>query len=45
MIRSIQQGMTADGVSVPLTKLCRWFDVPIIGTASFKSLDARESVY
>ena len=28
MIRSIQQGLAADGITVPVTKLCRWFDVP-----------------
>lgn len=28
MIRSIQQGLLADGVKVPLTKLCAWFGVP-----------------
>ena len=28
MIRSIQQGLAADGIAVPVTKLCRWFDVP-----------------
>ena len=28
MIRSIQQGLAADGFKVPVTKLCRWFDVP-----------------
>lgn len=28
MIRSIQQGLLDDGVSVPVTKLCRWFEVP-----------------
>lgn len=28
MIQSIQQGFLADGVAVPLTKLCTWFGVP-----------------
>jgi putative transposase len=28
MIRSIQQGLLADGIVVPLTKLCAWFGVP-----------------
>jgi hypothetical protein len=28
MIRSIQQGLLADGIMVPLTKLCVWFGVP-----------------
>jgi len=28
MIRSIQQGLADDGITVPVTKLCRWFDVP-----------------
>lgn len=28
MIRSIQQGLADDGITVPVTKLCRWFDIP-----------------
>jgi hypothetical protein len=28
MILHIQQGLKADGFSVPMTKLCRWFEVP-----------------
>lgn len=28
MIRSVQQGLLAEGVAVPLTKLCAWFGVP-----------------
>jgi putative transposase len=28
MIRSIQQGLLSDGISVPLAKLCAWFGVP-----------------
>lgn len=28
MIESIQQGLKADGVDIPITKLCDWFDVP-----------------
>lgn len=28
MITSLQQGLAADGVAVPVTKLCAWFDVP-----------------
>jgi putative transposase len=28
MIRRIQQGMKEDGFEVPMTKLCRWFEVP-----------------
>ena len=28
MIQSIQQGLLADGIAVPLTKLCAWFGVP-----------------
>lgn len=28
MIRNVQQGLAADGIDVPVTKLCRWFDVP-----------------
>jgi len=33
MIKAIRQGLTDDGVEVPITKLCRWFGV------------ARRSVY
>ncbi len=28
MIRSLQQGLLAEGVAVPVTKLCVWFGVP-----------------
>ena len=28
MIRSLQQGLLADGCHVPVTKLCAWFGVP-----------------
>jgi len=28
MTLHIQQGLKADGFTVPMTKLCRWFDVP-----------------
>ena len=28
MIRSVQQGLLADGCHVPVTKLCAWFGVP-----------------
>jgi putative transposase len=28
MIRRLQQGMKEDGLSVPITMLCRWFEVP-----------------
>ena len=28
MILHIQQGLKEDGFTVPMTKLCRWFDVP-----------------
>ena len=28
MILQIQQGLREDGYSVPMTKLCRWFEVP-----------------
>jgi putative transposase len=28
MIQSIRQGLLADGIAVPLTKLCAWFGVP-----------------
>lgn len=28
MIQSIQHGLLADGIAVPLTKLCVWFGAP-----------------
>jgi putative transposase len=28
MILHIQQGLKEDGFTVPMTKLCRWFEVP-----------------
>ena len=28
MIRTLHEGLLADGFAVPLTKLCAWFDVP-----------------
>jgi putative transposase len=28
MILQIQRGLREDGITVPMTKLCRWFDVP-----------------
>jgi putative transposase len=28
MIRTLHEGLLTDGFSVPLTKLCAWFDVP-----------------
>lgn len=28
MIRSVQQGLLDEGIVVPVTKLCTWFDVP-----------------
>lgn len=28
MILSVQQGLQAEGVEVPIAKLCRWFEVP-----------------
>ena len=28
MIRTVQQGLHADGFLVPVTKLCAWFGVP-----------------
>lgn len=28
MIRSVQQGLLEDGISVPVTKLCAWFGIP-----------------
>lgn len=28
MIQSIHQGLLAEGIKVPLTKLCAWFGVP-----------------
>lgn len=28
MIRTLDEGLLADGLAVPLTKLCAWFGVP-----------------
>ena len=28
MIRTLHEGLLADGFAVPLTKLCAWFGVP-----------------
>ena len=28
MILQIQRGLREDGFAIPMTKLCRWFDVP-----------------
>ncbi|EKX57517.1 hypothetical protein [Cereibacter sphaeroides] len=28
MIRTLPEGLLADGITVPLTKLCAWFGVP-----------------
>lgn len=28
MIETIHQGLQADGITVSISKLCRWFDVP-----------------
>lgn len=28
MIESVKQGLESEGVSVPMTKLCRWFEMP-----------------
>ena len=28
MIETVQQGLAAEGVKVPISKLCRWFEVP-----------------
>ena len=28
MIRTLHEGLFADGIAVPLTKLCAWFGVP-----------------
>ncbi|WP_197716170.1 hypothetical protein [Cereibacter sphaeroides] len=28
MIRTLHEGLLADGITVPLTKLCAWFGVP-----------------
>lgn len=28
MIRTLHEGLLADGIKVPLTKLCAWFGVP-----------------
>ena len=28
MIATVKQGLKEDGIQVPMTKLCRWFEVP-----------------
>ena len=28
MIETVKQGLESEGVSVPMTKLCRWFEMP-----------------
>ncbi|ETH67689.1 hypothetical protein L567_3167, partial [Bordetella pertussis STO1-CHLA-0006] len=28
MIETIRQGLQADGITVSIAKLCRWFNVP-----------------
>ena len=28
MIESVRQGLESEGVSVPISKLCRWFEMP-----------------
>ena len=28
MIQTVKQGLKAEGVKVPMTKLCQWFEVP-----------------
>ena len=28
MIQTVKQGLEAEGVTVPITKLCQWFEVP-----------------
>jgi putative transposase len=28
MIATVKQELEADGIQVPMTKLCRWFEVP-----------------
>lgn len=28
MIETVKQGLESEGVSVPMTKLCRWFEIP-----------------
>ena len=28
MIQTVKQGLEAEGVKVPMTKLCQWFEVP-----------------
>lgn len=28
MIRTLHEGLLADGIAVPLTELCAWFSVP-----------------
>ena len=28
MIQTVKQGLEAEGIAVPMTKLCQWFEVP-----------------
>jgi putative transposase len=28
VIQTVKQGLEAEGVTVPMTKLCQWFEVP-----------------
>lgn len=44
MILRVQQGLAVDGFDVPLTKLCRWFEVPR-HTVYYRSANASPKVY
>ncbi len=43
MILQIQRGLREDGFTVPMTKLCRWFDVPR-RTVYYKTVKAKPKV-
>ena len=43
MILQIQRGLREDGFTVPMTKLCRWFDVPR-RTVYYKPVKAKPKV-
>jgi hypothetical protein len=36
MILQIQRGLREDGFTVPMTKLCRWFEVPRLEQPPFR---------
>ncbi|MFQ6756809.1 hypothetical protein V6Z72_20925 [Cereibacter sphaeroides] len=43
LVRTLHQGLLADGITVPLTKLCAWFGVPR-RTVSYKPTKAAPKV-